>query len=90
MKGENKMTRMTDRADIKLTMGDLGVDLWYTLELYPSGMYGKYGFSYRRDDADGRCETKVKTYDTKAECVSDMAQNIKNHVLFALGQPEED
>ena len=75
------------RADIKLTIGDLGIDLEYHFELYPSG---EYGFAYRGDNVDGWRESRVMLYSTKAECVSDMAQNIKNQVLVALGQPEED
>ena len=76
-----------ERAKIKLTMGDLGIDLEYYFELFPSG---EYGFAYRRDNADVRRETKVMLYSTKAECVSDMAQNIMNQVLAALGQPQVD
>ena len=72
---------------IKLTMGDLGIDLEYYFELFPSG---EYGFGLRTDDVDGRRETKVMLYDTKAECAADMAQNIKNQVLVAFDQPEED
>lgn len=74
-------------TDINLKSGDLEIDLRYHFELYPDG---KYGFSYSGYDGNRRCETRVMAYDTKAECVSDMAQNIKNQVLDALGQPEED
>lgn len=56
----------------------LETDLLYHLELYPDG---KYGFSYSGYDGSGRRDTRVMVYDTKAECVDDMAQNIKNHVL---------
>ena len=75
-----------DKMDISLKIGDLGVDLRYHFELYPNG---KYGFSYSGYEGDRRCETRVMVYTTRSECASDMAQNIKNQVLIALGQPEE-
>ena len=76
---------MPERTIIELKISD-GTDLLYDFELFPSG---EYGFNYLGNNVDGRRESKVMLYDTKAECASDMAQNIKNQVLVALGQPEE-
>ena len=74
-------------TDIELKIGALGIDLKYHFELYPNS---KYGFNYLGHNVNGRCETRVMTYSTESECISDMAQNIKNQVLYALGLPEED
>ena len=76
-----------NRSKINLKIEGSQANLLYDFELYPNG---KYGFSYSGYHGDRRCETRVFAYATKAECVSDMAQNIKNQVLVSLGQLEED
>ena len=75
------------RSKIILKIEVSETNLLYDFELYPNGVYG---FSFSGHNGGRRCETRVFTYATKAECVSDMAQNIKNQVLDALDQPKED
>lgn len=72
--------------NIYLKSKDLKIDLDYHFELFPNG---KYGFSFRGHDGNGKRSLMLSVYDKKSECVSDMAWYIKNQVLAALGQPEE-
>ena len=76
-----------NRSKIILKIEVSETNLLYDFELYPNG---EYGFSYSGYDGNRKCDTRVHVYTTEAECVSDMAHNIKNQILDALGQPEED
>lgn len=76
-----------EQMDILLNIADLRMGLRYRFYSYPDG---NYGFRCSGFDGNGGRNTRSVVYATKAGCASDIAQNIKNHVLVALGQPEEE
>ena len=63
---------------IKVSFRD-GESVEYHLSEYPTDTWGFVVGN-----------SKVFVYESMAECVEDLAQNIKNFVLRQLGLPEED
>ena len=79
MEDEQRVIDPYERRVIKLSFRDEMAQIEYYFYEFPNGTWGFVVGN-----------SKVFTYESRAECVEDMTQNMKNFVLRQLNLPEED